>query len=330
MIKKIRISNFKSFKESEIELRNLNILIGGNASGKSNFIQIFKFLHNAVKENLQTAIKQEGGIHYVKNINIGFSEDVVIKIDFLSTVGEKSIQTGIKIISEQMIGQSDISIRIRGEEIITQPNSEYDMTKTEYEINNPYFLNEIFKDIPIYSFNPKDRNDVIYVLNNIINNEDRKRKFLNFMQYLLPFIKDIKIDNKSLFFQFQKNCIKNQYLPVFLLSDGTINMIALIIALYFDEKSLIVIEEPERNIHPYLIPKVVEMMKEASQHKQIIVTTYSSEIVKYVDLEDILLMYRDKEGFSSVCRPCEKEEIKIFLKNGIGIEELYIMNLLGL
>lgn len=37
-IKRIKISNFKSFDEMEIELGNLNILIGANASGTSNFI----------------------------------------------------------------------------------------------------------------------------------------------------------------------------------------------------------------------------------------------------------------------------------------------------
>ena len=43
-IKKIKISNFKSFKNLEIELGKFNVLIGANASGKSNFIQIFNTL----------------------------------------------------------------------------------------------------------------------------------------------------------------------------------------------------------------------------------------------------------------------------------------------
>jgi predicted ATP-dependent endonuclease of OLD family len=69
-------------------------------------------------------------------------------------------------------------------------------------------------------------------------------------------------------------------------------------------------------------------MKEASQKKQIIVTTHNPEIVKYADLESILLISRNKEGFSTISRPSEKEEIKTFLKNEIGLEELYVQNLL--
>jgi AAA15 family ATPase/GTPase len=41
---KIKIQNFKSLKDVEVNLTDLNILIGENASGKSNFISVFSFL----------------------------------------------------------------------------------------------------------------------------------------------------------------------------------------------------------------------------------------------------------------------------------------------
>lgn len=43
-IKSIRVTNFKSFKDLEVNLGKFNVLIGINASGKSNFVQIFKFI----------------------------------------------------------------------------------------------------------------------------------------------------------------------------------------------------------------------------------------------------------------------------------------------
>jgi len=69
------------------------------------------------------------------------------------------------------------------------------------------------------------------------------------------------------------------------------------------------------------------MMKDASQKKQIIVTTHNPEIVKYAGLDNILLVSRDKNGFSKISRPIDKEEIRTFLEH-IGIEELYVQNLL--
>ena len=42
-IKKISIKGFKSIRElSDFELHNLNIIVGANGAGKSNFIEIFK------------------------------------------------------------------------------------------------------------------------------------------------------------------------------------------------------------------------------------------------------------------------------------------------
>jgi hypothetical protein len=40
-------------------------------------------------------------------------------------------------------------------------------------------------------------------------------------------------------------------------------------------------------------------------------------------------VFRDKQGFSEIFRPGEKDAVKVFLQNEIGIEELYIQNLLG-
>jgi len=72
------------------------------------------------------------------------------------------------------------------------------------------------------------------------------------------------------------------------------------------------------------------MMKEAAEKKQVMVTTHSTEVVKYATLDDILLISRDSEGYSVISRPGDKEEVKAFLENEIGIEELYVQNLLGL
>ena len=155
----------------------------------------------------------------------------------------------------------------------------------------------------------------------------------NLINDLLPFVDKLDVEkfaDKSLLFKLREIYAKDQYLPASLISDGTINITGLIIALYFEKKSLTIIEEPERNIHPYLISKVIEMMKDAAKNKQVIVTTHNPEMVKHAGLENILLVSRDKDGFSTVTRPQEKETVKTFLKNQLGIEELYVQNLLEL
>ncbi|HHI30177.1 MAG TPA: DUF2813 domain-containing protein, partial [Candidatus Methanoperedenaceae archaeon] len=58
-IKKIKVSNFKSFEEEEIELGKFNVLIGANASGKSNVINILQFLKDVVESGLDNAISMQ-------------------------------------------------------------------------------------------------------------------------------------------------------------------------------------------------------------------------------------------------------------------------------
>jgi hypothetical protein len=53
-------------------------------------------------------------------------------------------------------------------------------------------------------------------------------------------------------------------------------------------------------------------------------------MVKNVNIDDILLISRDAEGFSRISRPASKQEIQDFLEREIGIEELFIQNLLGM
>jgi len=78
-VKKIRVTNFKSFKELEVELGKFNVLIGANASGKSNFVQIFKFLRDIANSGLNNAVSMQG-VEYLRNINIGASENFSVKV----------------------------------------------------------------------------------------------------------------------------------------------------------------------------------------------------------------------------------------------------------
>jgi len=55
-VKRIRVTNFKSFKELDVEFGKLSVLIGANASGKSNVIQIFEFLRDVANSGLNNTV----------------------------------------------------------------------------------------------------------------------------------------------------------------------------------------------------------------------------------------------------------------------------------
>jgi predicted ATPase len=151
----------------------------------------------------------------------------------------------------------------------------------------------------------------------------------------LPYVEGIDIEklaDKSIILKLKEKYNKSMNLPSSFISEGTINIIGLVIALFFDKRNIVIIEEPERNIHPHLISKIVDIMKDVAtnptEKKQIIITTHNPEIVKHAGLENLFLVSRDKEGFSVVSKPAEKQEVRIFLENEIGINDLYVDNLL--
>lgn len=428
LITRVKVSNFKSFEELDIELGSFNVLIGANASGKSNFLTILKFLKDIAESGLNNAISMQGGVDYIRNVNLGASENLSVELHI--DVGDKPLRLfgfrresdkryidgyvhkltynfdikfckttkGYRINEERLIATCDfIEVKKRrekregegklgeGEITLIRANGrvKYELKSKDTSIKTedvipPFFskkgifqgkisakelfieipmlllpmamgLNGLFRTISIYDFDPKlskkatlitgkselepDGNNLAIILKNILDDKKKKERISTLMKDLLPFIGSLTVDrlaDKSMLVSLKEVYSEKTFLPAPLMSDGTINITALIIALYFEEKPVIAIEEPERNIHPYLISKVVDMMKDVSERfeKQIIVTTHNPEMVKYAGIENILLVHRDDNGFSQISRPSEKEEVKIFLENEMGIEELYVQNLL--
>jgi predicted ATPase len=409
-IKRIKISNFKNFKSLDISISDFNVLIGANASGKSNFIQLFRFLRDINNHGLDNAVSMQGGVEYLRNIAIGSSENLIIEVLFdhndkkyvgIAFGKESGVIYGLKPneieykfvmrwrrrrfeISEEKyhlkfqlfrlhmrkpgkeesLGAGEITFAKAGKKIDVDlkpedlpmkkdeilslaPFGKTDGLLIESPSNYTTPLEDMVNNIALYDFDPKlpkkaapitgkaeleeDGSNLSLVLKNLLESREKNRKFSNLLKDLLPFVDKIdteKFADKSLLFKLRETYAKSHYLPASLISDGTINITALIIALYFEGKRFAVIEEPERNIHPYLISKIIEMMKDASSRKQIIVTTHNPEIVKYAGLGNILIVSRDKSGFSNIHRPDEKDEVKTFLENEMGIEELYVQNLL--
>ncbi len=413
-ITNIKMQNFKSFKELEVNLGVFNVLIGANASGKSNFIQFFQFIKHIIDFGLDNAISMQGGVEYLKSFNTDFDKNLsfaitsdleyghgirtkgeeLIGIKFIETIYEFSLglkkgAIKYKVINDKIIQKCNFirlerkngkikekeqfgkgslifsnnsgkvtfelnkpdDVHLEKEDILPSAIVERGIDKNSLLIESPFLyftdVDEVFLNMGNYDFDPKlpkkstpitgkadleeDGSNLSIVLKNIISAKESKRKFKNLIKDILPFIDDIDIQkfaDKSLLFKIKETYFKDSYLPASLISDGTISIVALIIALFFEKKSLTIIEEPERNIHPYLISRVVEYMKDAAKEKQIIVTTHNPEVVKQANLNDLLLVSRDEEGYSTIFKPSEKEEVKIFLENEMGIDELYVGNLL--
>jgi predicted ATPase len=317
-IKKIKVSNFKSFDELEVDLRPLNIVIGANAAGKSNFLEIFRFVRDISEHGVENAVSLQGGMEYLANLRIGASRPVALEI----LLDDHPVGFGFFLLA------IDYPPGFRGKVAAD--------------------LRQFLGPLAVFDLDPKlpkkatpitgkadlepDGSNLAIVLRNLLQNEESRKQLTLILRDLLPFVSDLKVErfaDKSLLISLEESFAAGSYLPASFLSDGTIHLTALILALYFDKAPVVIIEEPERNIHPHLISKVAAMLADASKKKQVIVTTHNPELVKHAQLEDLLLVRRDAEGFSRISRPAENEQLKVFLENDLGVDELYVQDLLG-
>lgn len=222
--------------------------------------------------------------------------------------------------------------------------------KHELIINTPLSVIPIpwanyFKSINYYDFDPKFcrlddgtgkakltefGQNLPVVLEHILNDSENQRKYFNLISILLPYIEKIDVfsleDNRKMF-RVSEKYNKSPVLSPFV-SDGTMNILALISALYFESGNIILIEEPERNIHPALFIQLVGMMKEVSKNKQIFITTHSPEILNYCGLEDIHLISRDNNGFSKISKPADNNDVNVFVEE-LGIGQVFVDGYLG-
>lgn len=428
-IRRLRVENFKSFKELDLELGNFHIVIGPNAAGKSNLVQIFRFLRDCGQQGLDNAVSLQGGFEYLRTLEepeaapLGPRPKLVCEttLELLLRLGpfrskrEGSAFTGLKVSrahysftlasTENPPGYRVVeeTATLEAETVRLEPDETRERTgrlvergssgrgtiimrRTDSGVNAavaseldlpgelltelgayqeirpsalllergplPLFMPPLYAlvgGIALYDFDPKlpkasipvagkawleeDGRNLAIVLKDILDDPKRNRKLSNLLQDILGFVHGLDVQrlaDKSLFFRLAERYAPQIYLPASLISDGTINVIALLLALHFEPSQMTVIEEPERNIHPSLIRRLVEEMREVSKRKQVIITTHNPEIVRHARLEELLLVTRDAQGLSRVTRPAGDASVKLFLEQEMGLEEIFVQNLLGL
>lgn len=382
---RLRAWNFKSFRELDIRLDPLNVVIGANASGKSNFVQLFAFIRDIAESGLENAISIQGGAQYLRNMSCEPDDKLAFELSIEAEVAETPLGRPSRLIRQtyrfSLAVTSGRRVSVAEDQLLVELDSTFTIKRVgdRYEIEGdsnaftetlvsslnshrrsdapqPLLIEEaILRSMPpldglkligVYDIDPKGPKGGVFLgaktdlesnaenlaiaLDKILSDSEHRRKLLNLLKDVLPFAAELEtqqMQDSSFFFQMREK-FSQALLPAAFLSDGTIDVVALIVILYFERKSLVVMEEPERNLHPSLISRVVEMLKDASRLKQIIVTTHNPEVVRYADPGQLILISRDASGSSHASRPADKAQVQRFLREEIGIQELYVENLL--
>ena len=160
----------------------------------------------------------------------------------------------------------------------------------------------------------EDCSNLHLMISRYANDPSVKRRFLEALRKLYDGIDDFAVEivgSTTQVFLHEGD----RSIPAIRLSDGTFRYLCLL-AILLDPTPppLICIEEPELGLHPDLLPTICDLMTEASERTQLIVTTHSDIIVDALSDQPESVVVCEKENGSTVMRRLDPERMKVWLE----------------
>ncbi len=313
----IKIAGYKSIKEAEIEIRPVNILIGANGSGKSNFLSLFDFLNAIYEQKLASHVALGSGVEKILHKGLKVTDTIGVRVGFDKNAYSFVIkygESGFVFTKEKVwYDNSPFDIASMKPESQLKQSGSYrsEYTKKYLQGLKKYHFHDTGKKSP-FSQTSHVENDIHFLYEKGENLAaflfNIQRRELKIYTRIITTIQSIAPYFSNFYFQpNQDGYIKLQWQDKFCstiygatdLSDGTIRFIAL--ATLFLQPTLpasIIIDEPELGLHPFAIAKLAGMIRSAAERgAQVIVSTQSVELVNHFSAEDIITVDQ-KDGES--------------------------------
>ena len=178
----------------------------------------------------------------------------------------------------------------------------------------------------------KDSSNLGLVLNDLQMHPDSKKKFLEFLCNFYEGISDFRVHIEGNMIQVFLEEM-DITVPATRLSDGTLRYLYLLAILCHPENltenpTLICIEEPELGLHPDILPSLADVLRDASEHVQIIVTTHSDRLVDALtDVPESVFVTEKHDGQTTI-QQLNKVDLGVWLEK-YSLGELWTRGSLG-
>ena len=306
----ITIRGFKSIKAVErLKLNPINVLIGANGSGKSNFLEVFSLVREVVAGRLGYFTVRAGGaeriLHFGSratqrlDVTIGFNNGEVYELATVPTADDSlGIIHQFATSSSQPIffaAISDDELKFRGE--LAHPDSwgfyhfhdtgsASPMKKTA-ALHDNLFLRPDGSNLAAFLYLLRSKHSFSY--------EQIRRT----VRLVAPFFDDFKLEPQALnpdtILLEWRHKGSDAYFNAASLSDGTLRFIALTTLLLQPKRlrpSVILLDEPELGLHPYAVTMLAAMVKKAAVYGQVIMATQSPRLLDHFEPEDVIVANR--------------------------------------
>lgn len=353
----LTIKGFKSIRELDtFELTNLNLLIGGNGAGKSNFVEIFGMLRAMVDQAFENYILTRGGADDFLFNGPKFTDLVKAEFRFGDNAYAFELEPTLddrfiirnewqkyKMGNWRKVGTNQLESRL------------YDLKDQRVIGGNfpgvGHYVYQAISRWTVYHFHdtsrtaPMRRNSIVqhnaklesdagniapFLMKLKKSETESYQAIVDAVRLVIPFFNEF-----TLLPQIQGDKIvvnlgwtqKGSDYPMqpYHLSDGSIRFICLTTALLQpNPPSTIIIDEPELGLHPYAIALLAELIQAAAEKTQVIVSTQSPAFVDYFEPENIIVVNR--ENGASTFRRLNQSELSEWLDD-YSLGELWQKNI---
>jgi predicted ATPase len=334
----ITIRGFKSIASIEqLCLRPINIVIGANGSGKSNFIGVFSFLHEIREGRLYDYVAKGGGAEKVLHFGSKNTSTLHLHVSFKDGVNQYELELQ----------------PTRADELTPTRELAYYWNKSQYpegtvgygiswsareagisdpkETSQPtQYVRRHFDRWRVFHFQDTGSSSPMKKLADIADNQffrpdgSNLASFLYYLrekqpssfnlirsavQRVAPFFDDFQLEpsklNPDRIRLEWRHKRSDAYFDAASLSDGTLRFLALA-TLFLQPESLrpsvILVDEPELGLHPFAITMLASLIKQASLKTQVVISTQSPFLLDHFEPDDVLVADR-VDGGTKLTRP---------------------------
>ena len=360
-LKRLTIKGFKTIASLEnFELGRINLLIGENGAGKSNFVSFFRFLSFMCNGELQRFVNTHGfGSAFVLD---GPAVTSRIQAELCFDAEQGTNEYAFQLAH----GAPDTLIFMEERYRYSNRNypqlakwSTFDAGHRESALiqeaeggnSTARFIRGCLRRCIVHQFHNTsetarvrlawDKDDNRYLKEDganlaavLLRLRDQAapyyRRIVENIRTVTPLFLDFELEssNGKVLLQWRERATDMVFGP-HQASDGTLRIMALFTLLLQPEESLpdvIIMDEPELGLHPYAIGVVAGLIKSVSQHTQVILATQSVNLLNYFQPEDIVVLDRPQRG--TIFKRLNGHELADWLKK-YSMAELWEKNVLG-
>ncbi len=333
---KIHLENWRNFTRVDAPLQQRMFLIGPNASGKSNLLDVFRFLRDLVRVGggLEKAVEDRGGVSRLRSLAARRYPEIIIDVQIEDNdevawryrIGIVQDNNSRPFLKEEKIWKSNILLLERPNKRDNEDRELLRQTHLEQINSNRDFreIAEFFNTIRYYHIVPQLIRDPERsvgkkfdpfggdFLEQIASSpkktqESRLRRIQNALRVAVPQLQELSQfkDDRGvphLRAKYDHWRSKGAWQTEADFSDGTLRLMGLLWAL-LDGTGPLILEEPELSLHTEVASRIPQMMSsiqksQRKQARQILVSTHSSDLLRDegVAPDEVLLLYPASGG----------------------------------